>query len=66
MMASEMQISYGDYFNYSILGGDNRVFSRDNLIRPAIHGFEFKNMYNSNVKINLKDKIIQAYHFDEA
>jgi len=34
-------------------------------IRPQRHGYDFQNMYYDDVRVDLVDRVIQAYHFDE-
>ena len=73
IMASEMQISYGGALAQSLIDRFGRpgMATEDKLSRdiyeipPQIHGYDFQDMYNEDVVIDLAGKVIQAYHFDE-
>ena len=73
-MASEMQMHYGGTLEQALIDqkGKSGMSAEDGLSRdmydipPQIHGYDFQDMYNDDVIVDLAGKVIQAYHFDKS
>ena len=71
IMASEMQMHYGGALERALIDQKGRPgmsvadgLSRDMYdIPPQIHGYDFQDMYNEDVIVDLAGKVVQAYHF---